>query len=308
MKFFCLFLSLILHSTISSASEDWCYEIQTKSTATCKGPTKWTELVNATCGGKNQSPIDIKNAKFDSALIPFKFVGYDKELECTLSNNGHTAVLTPVGTETIEISAGGLSGTYSIAQLHFHWGNEGIKGSEHTLNGVRYPMELHIVHAKKTTRSEPSGGSTTSGSNAVLGFFFEEGATNSHYANLISGLSKIGSPGTTTTVSKVTLQDLIPVSKDLEVFYRYQGSLTTPSCAETVTWTLFSKPIKLDKSQIAAFYGNLKYSDGKNMGENFRPVQDLNERKITTSGIDVILPQTRYFLISLFVFYFTLVF
>ncbi|XP_073429500.1 carbonic anhydrase 4 [Dendrobates tinctorius] len=303
---FYLFLSLMLHVLTSSAAEDWCYDIQAKSIP-CNGPSKWSDI-GATCGGTKQSPIDIvtKNSKFDSNLIEFKFEGYDKELELELTNNGHTAkLLITQEKETIQISGGGLSGTYIASQLHFHWGSKGKPGSEHSLNGNKYPIELHIVHAKKEARSEPSGGSTTSGANAVLGFFFKEGKSNDGYTNLVNGLSKISYEGNSTTVSKVKLQDLIP--KDLKVFYRYEGSLTTPECDETVTWTVFAEPIELSKSQIDAFYGNLKYGDNLEMIENFRPIQQLNGRKISTSGVDAVLPHTRYLLISLFVFYFTLV-
>ncbi|XP_073521577.1 carbonic anhydrase 4 [Phyllobates terribilis] len=302
---FYLFLSLILHIITSSAAEEWCYDIQTTATSSCKGPSKWSEITDyAPCGGAKQSPIDIvtKNAKFDSNLIAFKFEGYDKELELELTNNGHTAKLSQ-SKETIQISGGGLSGTYIASQLHFHWGSTETSGSEHSLDGKKYPIELHIVHTKKEARSESSGGSTTSGAYAVLGFFFKEGKSNDGYTNLINGLSEISYKDNITTVSKVKLQDLIP--SDLKVFYRYEGSLTTPPCDEIVTWTLFAEPIELSKAQIETFYGKLKYSDGIQMIENFRPIQNLNERTISTSGVDVVLPHTRYLLISLFVFYFT---
>ncbi|XP_077152351.1 carbonic anhydrase 4 [Ranitomeya variabilis] len=306
---FYLFLSLMLHAVTSSAAEEWCYDIQAaKSTSSCKVPSKWSDI-GAACGGKKQSPIDIvtKKAKFDSNLIAFTFEGYDKELELELSNNGHTAKLgISQDKETIQISGGGLSGTYIAAQLHFHWGSKEKSGSEHSLNGKKYPIELHIVHTKKEARSEPSGGSTTSVDYGVLGFFFKEGKSNDGYTNLVNGLSKIIYEGNITTVSKVKLQDLIP--RDLKVFYRYEGSLTTPECDETVTWTVFAEPIELSKAQIDAFYGSLKYGDNLlQMVENFRPIQELNGRTITTSGVDAVLPHTRYLLISLFAFYFTVV-
>lgn len=43
----------------------------------------------------------------------------------------------------VEVSGGGLGGTYSTVQLHFHWGDtEHHPGSEHTVDGRRYPMEV----------------------------------------------------------------------------------------------------------------------------------------------------------------------
>lgn len=35
------------------------------------------------------------------------------------------------------------------SQLHFHWGDDDTHGSEDEIDGVSYPMELHIVFFKK---------------------------------------------------------------------------------------------------------------------------------------------------------------
>ena len=45
----------------------------------------------------------------------------------------------------IKVSGGGLNGTYSALQFHFHWGQRAFEthpGSEHTVDGHRYPMEV----------------------------------------------------------------------------------------------------------------------------------------------------------------------
>ena len=36
-----------------------------------------------------------------------------------------------------------------MLQLHFHWGADNSRGSEHTINGEEFPMEMHIVHIKR---------------------------------------------------------------------------------------------------------------------------------------------------------------
>lgn len=44
----------------------------------------------------------------------------------------------------VSVSGGDLSEAYDSVQFHLHWGNgTAIPGSEHTVDGKRYPMEVH---------------------------------------------------------------------------------------------------------------------------------------------------------------------
>ena len=36
--------------------------------------------------------------------------------------------------------------TYQLVQIHWHWGLNNSVGSDHLLNGISYPLELHMVH------------------------------------------------------------------------------------------------------------------------------------------------------------------
>ena len=40
------------------------------------------------------------------------------------------------------VSGGDLKTTYKAVQFHFHWGEDGGPGSEHTIDGEQYPMEV----------------------------------------------------------------------------------------------------------------------------------------------------------------------
>jgi len=35
---------------------------------------------------------------------------------------------------------------YIFGQLHWHWGSRDDVGSEHTIDGLHGPMEMHLVH------------------------------------------------------------------------------------------------------------------------------------------------------------------
>ena len=49
---------------------------------------------------------------------------------------------------------------------------------------------------------------------------------------------------------KVTLSKLLDDVKDLDFYYTYKGSLTTPGCFESVTWILFGHPVKVNTNQV----------------------------------------------------------
>ncbi|ETE57106.1 Carbonic anhydrase 2, partial [Ophiophagus hannah] len=152
--------------------------------------------------------------------------------------------------EQINITRGGLRGTYRAVQFHFHWGDLKRNGSEHYIDGIQYPMELHIVHMNikhKTineAKQHPNG-------LAVLSFLF-----------------------------KVRLASL---SK----YYRYKGSLTTPNCDEAVIWTVFEEQIPISRSQLNIFVDTTYFKNSagtpQKMINNFRPLQLLGGRTVYAS-------------------------
>ena len=61
--------------------------------------------------------------------------------------------------------------SYQMLQLHFHWGADDSRGSEHTINGEEFPMEMHIVHKKVGLTVEEA--LATPDGLAVVGQMFE---------------------------------------------------------------------------------------------------------------------------------------
>jgi hypothetical protein len=72
----------------------------------------------------------------------------------------------------------------------------------------------------------------------------------------------------------INVESLLPSNLD---FIRYDGSLTTPPCSETVVWSVFLNPVTLSKDQLNAFR-RLQNYDKKRIEGNFRPLQQLNGR------------------------------
>ncbi|XP_076452851.1 carbonic anhydrase 2-like [Babylonia areolata] len=249
------------------------------------GADNWAEKFPQYCNGQRQSPIDLKatSTLHDKELDDFVFEGFDSTngVSWQLSNNGHSVVVTFTSGQ-LKVSGGSLGGEYRVAQFHFHWGSDNTKGSEHLVDGNMYPMEVHIV-CFNTKYSDLGSALTKDDGLAVLGFFFEiSDNANPQIQKLVDNFADVKYAGNVTTMTPFPLDDLMA---GVSEFYRYPGGLTTPSCNEVVTWTVFKSTIKISNTQIQMFRG-LKDSDMASMVNNYRPVQGLFSRTIRANFYD----------------------
>jgi len=243
---------------------------------------KWATQFVQHCAGNMQSPVNLDrfNSQYD-IIFPMVFSNYDvAPTKQTATNDGHTVKVTYTATKPPQISYGNLpdKGPYTLAQYHLHWGADATKGSEHTINSVRYPMELHLVHYKTAYGSLTDSIDKADGL-AVLGIMFELSDTdNANLKPLIDVISSITTKDQ--SADKTTnnpYQTLLP--SDTRSFYRYKGGLTTPTCNEIVTWTVFREPIGVSAAQLTTIR-TLKDKDGVAITDNFRDPQPINQRTI----------------------------
>ena len=114
------------------------------------GPDYWY-LVSKHCIERAQSPINIGSysAKMDSNLKGLSFTCDNRYglVSGKIVNNGHAPTLNIDKTKGTCLLTGGPLGNskYKLQQLHFHFGCEDDRGSEHTVNGKASSGEVTIV-------------------------------------------------------------------------------------------------------------------------------------------------------------------
>eukprot|EP00092_Neocalanus_flemingeri_P025663 GFUD01027824.1.p1 GENE.GFUD01027824.1~~GFUD01027824.1.p1 ORF type:complete len:324 (+),score=97.37 GFUD01027824.1:91-1062(+) len=274
----CSFLLLLQFSLLlpASCSENhWDYKLEGAS-----GPSHWGH----DCKGQSQSPLDIpKTGLTKETFPPLSFSHYDLQpASAILRNNGHTTKLSTKPTKpevTPLMSGGGLAHSYKFAQVHFHWGADDKKGSEHLIGGHAYPMEMHLVHYKAThSNITEAVGEGAYDSLAVLGiFFFVSDQPNPGLASLLPLLDQIKTAETKAEATPFPISSLF--TEDISSFFRYNGSLTTPGCNAIVQWTVVKDPMPATKDQLAAFR-KLLTKESEPLVDNFRPPQKLGERQV----------------------------
>ncbi|XP_054162194.1 carbonic anhydrase 14-like [Oppia nitens] len=142
---------------------------------------------------------------------------------------------------------------------------------------------LHFVHYNQKYGSVANAINKADGL-LVLGVLAQLSQTPNPNLNLltkeVTQITKYKSTTTIPTNIHLRLNNLIPTNRN-EIF-RYQGSLTTPPCSETVTWILIHTPITIGKDQLNAFRG-LQDNSGHKLLTNRRNIHPLNGRTVYTS-------------------------
>ncbi|XP_059581417.1 carbonic anhydrase 9 isoform X2 [Alligator mississippiensis] len=234
------------------------------------------------CSGQKQSPINIitEATLFSPQLQPIHLSGYNlpPSEQLTLKNNGHTVVLRLPATLTMSGSNGQQ---YQAVQLHLHWGSPAGPGSEHTVDGQRYQAEIHVVHYN-TRYDSIFQAMTQPDGLAVLAALLQAGPEkNPSYEHVLEHLEEVSEEGDDTLVAGFNIAGLLPA--DLSRYFRYNGSLTTPPCYQTVMWTVFNQTVRLSLDQILKLEETLYGDHDKLLENNFRLPQAMHGRRVLAS-------------------------
>jgi carbonic anhydrase len=208
--------------------------------------TKVSYLLPEHSDHASQSPINIVTSRAVPAKHQIKF-HYQSSKE-HVDNLGHTVKVTYDAGSSLEYDGA----QFDLVQFHFH------TPSEHLLDGVTYPMEMHLVHAEHN-RPEHL---------LVVGVLFKEGTTNKLLTRLIEDVPAHAGEH----ADKDVQLDASTIFKRGEGYYHYEGSLTTPPYSESVTWLVLDQVHDASAEQIEAL--------NRIEGNNARHIQDQRARLI----------------------------
>ncbi|KAI5583792.1 hypothetical protein BDE02_06G039500 [Populus trichocarpa] len=257
---FLLLVSLVIVSfslTICFASES---EVEKESEfayveGTGKGPKNWGKINPhwETCGkGQMQSPIDLLDGRPVQVFPNLGKLRRDYQAApAAVKNRGHDITVIWKG-DAGKITINNTR--YQLKQGHWH------SPSEHTFNGSRYDLELHLVHY------------SSQGGVAVSAIVYKYGRPDRFLSRLFHHITHVD-PEEEIDAGIVNPGDIKFGSRK---YYRYIGSLTSPPCTEGVIWTIVKKVRTVSREQVKA----LRDAVHDGYEANARPTQSSDGRAV----------------------------
>ena len=235
----------------------------------------WTGFCISSNTGR-QSPINIvrDDVTTNVDLIPIDFgAGWSTLVNGEFINGGHNVQFNPDDAATSPETTT-HRGTYELKQFHMHWGNRSGEGSEHQIDSTRYDLEVHFVHTKKSSTNTSAGDYYT-----VIGVLFSADDDLT-----ISGVWQKLSPATimyhpsSLAVTDLDYTDLLPSANNRDYYY-YMGSLTTPTCDETVQWFVLQEVLSVPSAYLD-YLRQIRDTRNETLTENFRAPHSLGSRTV----------------------------
>ncbi|KAE8297187.1 Carbonic anhydrase 7 [Larimichthys crocea] len=245
--------------------------------------TKTSPLLRGT--GSLPLTSSLRRLPCDPNLGPI-VLNYDQCTSLNITNNGHSVVVEFDDTDDRSVIQGGpLGNPYRLKQFHFHWGGKGCHGSEHTVEGMSYASELHLVHWNAVKYKSFGQAAEAPDGLAVLGIFLDTGDDHRWLHMITDALYMVKFKASVTDFKGFNPKCLLPSSLH---YWTYLGSLTTPPLHESVIWIVLKEPIIVSEKQLGKFrtllFSGEEEDQRMRMENNFRPPQPLKGREVRSSN------------------------
>ncbi|KAK7402112.1 hypothetical protein VNO78_14124 [Psophocarpus tetragonolobus] len=207
--------------------------------------------------GTRQSPINLQkltaNLIFDSGIErnyqPANATLISTEHDIMVNWTENAGFITVNGTQ------------YQLVQCHWH------SPSEHTINGIRYDLELHMVHRSSDARL------------AVTGIVYKFGRPDQFISTIEEDLQLMAqNQSRRRELGIVDPEEVAGITGNK--YFRYNGSLTVPPCHQNVLWTVFIKEGRTASREQIKLLRRAVNGAGDETFTNSRPLQPRNNRLV----------------------------
>ncbi|BFZ18529.1 hypothetical protein BsWGS_21568 [Bradybaena similaris] len=265
----------------SSKGHEWSYD---DSVAHPVGPLMWHKVFPK-CGKSLQSPIDLSGYSVRPQRINPMYIRCADGAQTTpvrIKNDGASVSVKPT-TSNVIIDGGSLPGQFVVTNVHFHWSNNDMTGSEHKLAGRYYPMEMHVVTFNRKYRNMQEASGADDGIHVIAVLYEISKHSNVGLSFCTSKLDSVVEIGSEVDGGGVDVTSILPAAN--VPMFRYRGSLTTPPCTENIIWSVYASPQVISVDQLRKFQ-RLKMGTKSHsfVGPNIRPIQPVNNRVIFTNS------------------------
>ncbi|CAJ0942985.1 unnamed protein product, partial [Mesorhabditis belari] len=239
--------------------------------------------------GKLQSPIDINPSLLlhDPSLKP---INIDRiSVHSEMVNTGQmprVRIGNSARRPTANLTGGPLNTyRYRIQRIDIHFGVTGqSNGSEHAIDGRKFPMELQLLAFNADLYANFSQASRSTHGIAAIAVLVEFGPeTNAELLRLTVAALSVQFKNQRVDLVDLSPWKLLPRTRD---YVTYEGSITAPPCDETVQWIVLNQPIHIthnDYAEWSRLSQNSPKEDAMPIAPNFRSLVAPNHRTVRTN-------------------------
>ena len=239
--------------------------------------SEWSSICTS---GKSQSPIDFpdkfslyntnKKIKIDHLNYGMSNYNAAGSQNITLMLNildlyNYQAVITNNLGGYMNVTKDKITYQYDLVEMNFHY------PSEHKIAGLSGNLEVQLKHVKNNNALLKNGITFDPDPNNILMvsvLFKTSTIPNSDLENFVQALKNKKSFST-------NIHNFIPTNRP---FFFYEGSLTTPTCVETVNWIVSQEIEYMSESQYSALQN---WIDTTFLGKtNNRQIKEIGTRQV----------------------------
>ncbi|XP_041375797.1 carbonic anhydrase-related protein-like isoform X2 [Gigantopelta aegis] len=259
-----------------------------------KGACREWKSTCTNAAGNYQSPVNMlsRQAVYDASLEDSALTfHYSTSRETDILNNGHTLAVFPQAKQSVCGGPMPPGNDYELAEICFHWGKSNSRGSEHTVNGKAFPMEVQLVHWNSSLYESIKDAAGKPHGVVIVALFTQLGREHPSLRIITDNLEDVQFKGRQKTITAPFNPSSLLPDPSLRDYWTYEGSLTAPPCCEGVTWVIFRYPLMISHTQLEDFRrlrtitkgDQPRSGDDGMMVNNFRPTQPMADRVLRAS-------------------------